>query len=209
MRYFRENWDDTGLNMQSIWAHSEDVDERTGRVPSALVTMRPSKELSNFHGGESIFHLYSDSGEEPTEFFTHRPPEITGAWADPTIRSVIPKMVAMRLRDMHHGGTQQVMADSSLTSFSSALSRGAARRGLAVGHQANPDMINNSDDEDVGYSDMDEYRKPVSLFNDKSFSEIDRHEQAAAKDLLRHRLGRTPPKSVRGKPQFEQLSLGF
>lgn len=207
MRYFRKNWDHPGLNTQAIWAHSEDVDERTGRAPTAHIVMHPSKELSNFHGGESVFHLYSDSGEEPTEFFTHRPPEITGAWADPTIRSVIPKMVAMGLHDMHHGGTPQVMADSSLTSFSSTLSRGAARRGLAVGHQANPDMSNNSDDEDVGYSDMEDYREQVSLFNDASFSEIDRHEQAAAKDLLRHRLGRTPPKAVRGKSQFEQLSL--
>lgn len=76
--------------------------------------------------------------ETPTELFTHTPPQITSAHVDPSLRHSVPTMVALALQ---RSGGRTIMADSSLSRFSSRLSKNAAKRGLpVVGDPKNPNM---------------------------------------------------------------------
>lgn len=210
MRYFRQrgNTDSILIRAISDTAEGPEAGYDEGRFPAARVALVHSTETPNFP---------DHSGDNPKELFTHRPAQIVGAYADKKARATVPHMVAMAL---HQSGTSgvNIMADSSLTQYSSHLAQRAGERGLVSGDPTNPDMESNT-------SELRSYEKmpritdaPLARFvittdaenghPDRQYDEIGRHERAAAKDLLRRRIGRnTEPVAKRGDNQFHQLKL--
>lgn len=145
----------------SVFATSDQWEEHqiTGQAgyPTGFVGVARSHERPNFaqyddrwtppseRGLVSLDHHLEMGGTgEPTELFTHYPPKVGVAFVDPKLRHHVPTMVGIA---MHAMGDQhdKVMADESLTQFSSRLARNAVDKGLAVPHPHNPNMEASSD----------------------------------------------------------------
>lgn len=246
IRYYR-----SGKSPVRISAVS-DKGERGG-FPSAEVHIYPSYEVPNFNNvykgdlspeeriaktvlnpdfrpdsevvpSQEWRHINNPgAGEHPTELFSHVSPEIAGAYSDPKMRHVIPAMVGIAMHEL--GDKHDVpMADSALTSFSSALARNAVSRGLAVPHYSNPKMLSFTDYE-AGEGQKQEYQAPSRAFMDRHLQattkapwgaqEVPQERVNEGRQWVRNRISasRSTPSQPqkqqinRGDSQFEQLKL--
>lgn len=187
------------------------------------ISMSAPKELPNFWGHDQQitrdFVRENPGKRDPTELFTHRPPQIESAYVDPSIRHTLPTMVMIGMQRM--GAEHDTpMADSSLSMYSSKLSRAARGRGLAVAHPHNPDMSTqrfSGDDyhsTDDMYEDMPEHLvgpRAVAEFIPKSMDTVSPEDVQRARTALKNRLRKPKPtvRASRGDDQFEQLILKF
>lgn len=215
IRYFRKNHpQDRTVDVTVLSDKSEDG----GRsVPSGMVALSRPREEPNFDGGEDVntngaAPSYRRSSQflrqhssaiftEPTELFSHVSPQIKGAYVDPTLRHTLPTMVGLAMRSMGAEHDTPV-ADSSLTNFSSALSRNAAKRGLATPHPSNLAM-------NATYMHGEMPRNTMSADRVPTEGEVPTSEVAAARTWVRDRIRGTQPvkASQRGTDRSEQLKL--
>jgi hypothetical protein len=182
------------------------------------VSLSRSREEPNFDNREwmradryGVSEDYSeihDDGNgnyaEPNELFTHISPQIRGAYVDHRLRHSVPTMIGLA---MHHLGSQAdvPMADSNLTQFSSALSRNAVSRGLAVPHYLNPEMRSGDaewDDDAEDYVEPPATTPPARLTYSSSppGTEATPQQVADARSWVKDRL--RPAKAMRGESQF-------
>lgn len=196
--------------------------------PIADLYMKPPREVPNFvespsQPGKQVINSeypWHNPGKwQPDELFSHVPPQISGAFADPRMRHTLPTMVGIAMNRM--GASKDVpMADSSLTEYSSALSRNAVERGLAVPHYFNRNMTagNETEDEEGNtiYQAPDVSNMPERTSWDTAmygWDPVPHTEVAAARQWVREKVrGPQQPKRKnvkRGDSQFEQLNLGI
>jgi hypothetical protein len=112
-------------------------------VGEAKFTYRQAQEDLNFHqGGFPV--LIDKSGNNPTELFRGTPATLTvvSMVADKRVRPHMMTVMALAQQDHPHA---QIVAGSSLTKFSSALSKNAVNKGIAVPHDSNPDMLTDAE----------------------------------------------------------------
>ena len=190
--------------------------EVSGLHPYATLSIGNPREVPNFetwannYGKTSEYQHITGRDDDPTELFTHVPPEISGAYADPKIRHALPTMVGLA---MHKLGAQfdVPMADSSLTPYSAALSKNAVNRGLAVPHYDNPEMETEGEfDHDTGewvntrpnVRGMPRMRAETLLINTNFHGPAASPQQVA--DARSWVKGRLRPKAVRGESQFKE-----
>lgn len=182
-------------------------------VPYGDIKMLPAREEPNFtsvgpgvgrsrpwYGTSDEFEERHGGWETPSELFTHVSPQIREAFVDPRLRHTLPTMVGIAMHGVN--ATHDVpMADSSLSRWSSALSRNAAARGLAVPHPDNPEM----DSHDPGWDDEPRSipRNTMSLPNTHRLwpDEVPPEAVKAGQQWVRSRLGQA--KARRGETQFK------
>jgi hypothetical protein len=113
------------------------LDTKEARHPYGEVYLQhaPAQEHPNFDSGG--YSMTMDPN--PTELFEHSPETLTvdGMRADKRVRPHM--MTVMALAQQDHPNAQ-IVAGSSLTKFSSALSKTAVDKGLIVPHRQNPEM---------------------------------------------------------------------
>jgi hypothetical protein len=187
--------------------------------PAALVTMSGAEESPNFEarqdwnydqkkmvGSYGVSYDYWNRtedayGKQPTELFTHVPPQIRGAYADPSIRHVMPTLVGIAMNRM--GASREVpMADSTLSRYSAALSRNAAKRGLATPNPNNPTMTSGQgeDGAPADYSDMPSFTVDNTETR-RGFEAVGAEEVSGARNWVRSK--------IRGAGQTQHLSTQF
>lgn len=146
-------------------------------------------------------------GAEPTELFKNKPGEITGAYADPTMRGHVGALLGMAVN--HHqrltGDNSLPFPDSSLSVHSSALVQKLRRRGVPVPvNPSNPGAVPTNlismDPAAVGVGNVDMYFGP---------DDIPAHEVHAGKQKIRGILRASRPQHpvVTASPQFQQQRL--
>lgn len=220
IKYFTKK-DDRGIHVMS--ASTVPKYGFVSSHPAGEIYMSKPAELPNFWGSHQQitrdFVRENPGKEAPTELFTHRSPQIDRAYVDPAIRHTLPTMVMLGMQQM--GAEHDTpMADSSLSPYSSKLSRAASTRGLAVPHPDNPDMSTedhyNSDEYDMDnmYEDMPDRTISARAINEyipKRMDVVSPEDVQRARTALKNRLRKPKPdvRVSRGTNQFEQLSLGF
>ena len=227
MRYHVRGFDNSGKTVRDITRNPMVGAEVTavsstpnewGEHPGAELSMSSAIEEPNFstnYGHYDVSDEYEDiSGrdDDPTELFTHVPPQIRGAYSDPRIRHALPTMVGLAMN--HLGSHADVpMADYSLTPFSAALSRNAVERGLAVPHYWNREMeTDGTIDDDSGEWVND--KPDVSSMRRRTVGSPDLEPEyygdaassrqvSDARSWVKSRLQAT--KAVRGESQFKDV----
>lgn len=200
---------------------------RPDGYPAAELSVQRSVERPNFqtdyygYGPSDQFYDHNDEYDEPTELFTHVPPSIMSAYSDKSLRHTLPTMIGIAMNDMK-AGKDVPMAGMSLTKYSSALSRNAVDRGLAIPHYLNPHMESDDDEWDDDIGEMVPAQPKASEIPSRTVPTVRPYymepvsdaEVAAGRQWVRSKIrGSEPPKPkkriVRGDSQFEQLNLGI
>lgn len=162
------------------------------------VTHWLSQEKPNYDEGFDMIDVHGNARDyQPTELFTHVPAKTTidMAFTDPRLRHTQPIMGAYLAKK--YG---ELTASSSLTNYSSRLTRGALRRGLPVKtSSANPTAEKTSTEDAIYYR---EEPIPHNVGN-----EIPKSDIYEAKNYLRELLGRKKPLSNQFDSQVEQPKL--
>jgi hypothetical protein len=138
------------------------VQVRAGRKehPVGQISVESAREVPNFVRDRYTRELKENEfanyrADPPTELFNHRPPQVALAFVDPALKHTVPTAIGLAV--LRQGAQHDsLMADSTLTRFSSHLAQKAASKGLPiVGHPDNPYMLNNS-----GPPEAEEERSP-------------------------------------------------
>lgn len=148
-----------------------------------------------------------DNDPEPTELFKHHPAKITSASIDPRIRHALPTMAMIGL---DKAGGKTIMADDSLSQYSSRLSQNAVKRGFpVVGADKNPEMKQTSTTSFQPLSITE--GSPIALEDTlgRGLQDVPDRDVARARGAVRNMLrpATAQKQIVRGDSQFEQLRL--
>lgn len=221
-RYFKDTNESEYGTKQSKDSHpsygvlGDEVVKRSSFGPeyaSGVVHMyhTPEREHPNFRkDGKDIVGA--------TELFRHVPGTLTvnSMYADHRVRPHMMTVMALAMKDHPNA---QLVAGSSLTSFSSALSKNAHKRGLVVPHADNPEMQTDYERGESDYPDTHSLHKFTQTSTDRDMrrshlgdttKQISHSEVMAGKQFLKQvlRPGATPEaKKQTPKTQSEQLQL--
>jgi hypothetical protein len=177
-------------------------------VGEVQFNFQQAQENLNFHQGG--FPIWIDkSGNYPTELFRGTPATLTvsSMRADKRVRPHMMTVMALAQQDHPHA---QIVAGSSLTKFSSALSKTAVNKGIAVPHASNPGMLTDAErteepePEDISPVIM---RNPKHLLDMAGAYEgyIPQKEVMAGKQFLKQML--RPTKQPTPKEHYDQPRL--
>jgi hypothetical protein len=177
-------------------------------VGEAKFTYQKAQEYPNF-GEDGYPTRLSESHKYPTELFYGTPETLTvdSMRADKRVRPHMMTVMALAQQDHPHA---QMVTGSSLTKFSSALSKTAVNKGIAVPHGSNPDMLTDAErTEEPEPEDI----APVIMRNPKQILDmagayegyIPQKEVMAGKQFLKQML--RPAKQPAPKEYYDQPRL--
>ena len=166
----------------------------------------PSARNEGIHYAKAIKNLRNYQESQPTELFTTTPKsvEIQTAHFDPSLNSSFLTVAAM----IHQEHGVPITAASSLSKWSSAVSKNAQEKGLpVVSHLDNADMLQTNDINSKG-------RKPQrmgtnyvegTMQNYERFAPVPAQDVRSARQHLRSMLGREPKQHL--SHQFKDVPL--